>query len=143
MNKKRSATHKRGELLARKRRGFSLIELMVVIVIVGILASIAFPSYVNQVTATKRSDGQITLLNNAQALERCFTEFNSYLNANCTFDATTPNGHYAITVARAATTFTFTATPNASQTDPLCANLTLSNTGVQGISGSGTVAECW
>ena len=123
--------------------GFTLIELMIVIMIIGILAAIAMPSYFSKVTATKRTDAQITLVNNAQALERCFTEFNDYANANCVIAATSPQNHYAITVVRATTTFTLTAAPNATQTDPVCLNLTLTNTGVRGVTGSGTVAECW
>ncbi len=127
-----------------KSAGFSLIELMIVVVIIGVLAAIAMPSYVSQVTEAKRSDGQIALMNAAQDLERCFSEFNAYNNANCTFAAASPEGHYAIsTPVRTATTFTLQATPNASQTDALCLNLTLTNTGVQGESGSGTVADCW
>ena len=134
-------THK---LNRKSSAGFTLVELMIVIVIIGILASVAYPSYLNQVTAAKRSDGQVALMNASQDLERCFTEYNAYNNANCTFDATSPEGHYAITrTVNAATNFTLQAAPNASQTDPLCANLTLTSTGVQGKSGTGTVAECW
>lgn len=127
----------------KKTAGFTLIELMIVVVIIGIIASFAYPSYVSNVTATKRSDGQVALMSAAQRLERCFTEFNAYNNANCAFNATSPGTHYAITVARTATAFTLTATPQATQIDPLCANLTLTHTGVQNISGTGTVAECW
>ncbi len=130
-------------LTKKRSAGFTLIELMITVVIIGILGAIAFPSYVNYVTEAKRSDGQIALMNAAQNLERCFTENNAYNHANCVFAATSPEGHYATTIVRAATTFTLTATPQASQTDPLCANLSLTNTGIQGISGTGTVAECW
>jgi len=126
-----------------KPAGFSLIELMIVVVIIGILAAIGYPSYISQVTKAKRSDGTIALMNASQSLERCFTEYNAYNHANCAFAAASPEGHYAITVARTATTFTLTATPQATQTDPLCVNLTLTHAGVQGESGTGTVADCW
>ncbi len=124
--------------------GFTLLELMIVIVIIGILASIAYPSYVSQVTKAKRPDGPRGLMNVSQSLERCFTEYNSYNHANCTFAATSPEGHYTITVARTSTTFTLTATPqSATHNDPVCADLTLTHTGVQGTSGTGTVDDCW
>ncbi len=124
--------------------GFTLVELMIVVVIIGILAAIAMPSYVNQVTEAKRSDGKIALMEAAQSLERCYSENNAYNDSSCSFDTTSPEGHYAITTpAITATSFTLQATPNASQTDPLCLNLTLTSTGVQGKSGSGTVEECW
>jgi len=123
--------------------GFSLVELMVVVFIIGLLVSIAYPSYVNQVTGAKRSDGQIGLMNASQSLERCFTEYNAYNHANCGFAATSPEGHYAIATVSAATTFTLTATPQATQVDPLCENLTLTSAGVQGETGAGTVDDCW
>jgi len=124
--------------------GFSLIELMIAVVIVGILAAVAFPSYVSHVTESKRSDGQISLLETAQTLERCFTEYNAYNNANCTFPALSRAQHYDIArTVSTPTTFTLQATPRASQTDPLCEALTLTHTGVKGESGSGTLDDCW
>ena len=72
-------------VLAMKRiRGFTLIELLVVAAIVAILAAIAYPSYLEQVIKTRRAEGKATLNEVSQRLERCFTRFGSYLNANCT-----------------------------------------------------------
>ena len=62
----------------RKTGGFSLIELMIVVVIVAILGSIAYPSYLNQVTQSRRADAQAVLMEAAQFMERFYTENNRY-----------------------------------------------------------------
>ena len=68
----------------RKRKqnaGFSLLELMIVVVIVGILAAVAFPMYQKQVISTRRSDATKSLLKLAQLQEKFFTECNRYATA--------------------------------------------------------------
>ena len=61
------------------KAGFTLIELMITVAIIGILAAIAYPSYTAQVTNTRRSDGQSALMSLIQAQERYFTENLSYV----------------------------------------------------------------
>jgi len=63
---------------SQKSQGFSLIELMIVVVIVAILSSIAYPSYLNQVTQSRRTDAQAVLMEAAQFMERFYTENNRY-----------------------------------------------------------------
>ena len=103
--------------------GFSLLELMIAVVIVGIITSIAYPSYQNHMTSARRTDAQSVLMEAAQFMERFYTENNRYdqdtggtavaLPAELTEaprDAGTKA--YDITVqASAASTFTLRATP--------------------------------
>jgi type IV pilus assembly protein PilE len=58
--------------------GVTLIELMIVVVIVGILAAVAYPSYTRYMAQSRRSDGQIALVKVASAEEKYFTDCNSY-----------------------------------------------------------------
>ena len=60
-------------------KGFTLVELMIAVAIVGILASIAYPSYQDSVRKSRRADAKGALLGFANAMERHFTENNSYL----------------------------------------------------------------
>ncbi len=61
-----------------KQKGITLIELMIVVAIVGVLASIAYPSYRDQMIKTRRSDGQAMLMEVMNAQERFFTNYGSY-----------------------------------------------------------------
>ena len=82
-------------------QGFTLIELMIVMVIVGIIVSIAYPSYQSSMTKTRRSDGQAALLDVMNAEERYFTENNTYSTtlADVNASSTSEEGNYTITAA--------------------------------------------
>ncbi|WP_305080550.1 type IV pilin protein [Microbulbifer guangxiensis] len=67
--------------MIKTQRGFTLIELMIVVAIVAILAAVAWPSYQNQVRSTNRADAQGALMGLAQAMERHFTQNGNYLEA--------------------------------------------------------------
>ncbi len=138
----------------RKHNGFTLVELMVVIAIVGILASIAYPSYQNSVMKSHRSDAQTGLSQLAQAMERFYGVRYTYIGTgdsgggktgapiNNVFSHTsTPfegsQVHYDLTLTASETDYTVTATPAGNQASDTCGILTLARSGAK------TPANCW
>jgi len=133
-----------------RSRGFTLIELLVVLAIIAIIAAIAYPSFEKDVYKSRRSDVMAALNQDAQLLERCYTQYFSYNNAQCPVPATTsPSGYYSITATVAATTYSLTAAPIATGPqagDTQCASFTLDYTGLKTATDSGgqnTTSMCW
>jgi type IV pilus assembly protein PilE len=120
----------------RKRmQGLTMIELMIVVVVIGILAMIAYPSYQEQVRKTRRADAKTALMDTAQELERCFTRFSAYNAGGCGVVLPEPSseGWYIVSGAPGATAYTLAATPQLDQTnDTKCGILLLSSDGKQG-----------
>jgi type IV pilus assembly protein PilE len=134
----------------RKRQagGFTLIELMIVVAVVAILATIAYPSYQEQMIKTRRAEGRAAMLEAATRLERCFTRFNAYNHAACAGIASirSENGYYQVSAnAINATSFSLQAQPQQAQTkDTRCGTLTLSSVGVRGQTGTPPSGyKCW
>ncbi len=130
--------------------GFTLIELMIVVAIVGILSAVAYPSYTEYVRRGHRADARAGLLQAQQWLERAATATGAYpteLPATLTW-ANDSTKRYTISIGGPATTstFTLTATPKGAQVGDKCGNFTVTHTGLRGAKGVTTgdiVTECW
>lgn len=130
--------------------GVTLIELMVVVAIVAILASIAVPSYRRYVLRTNRTDAVRGLTLNAQIMQRCYSQNFTFNLAACTgpLALVSANGNYNLAFGNLTNnTYTLTATPQGSQVaDTTCASFTLDQTGRQTAVDTGAVDQsliCW
>ncbi|MBT8066746.1 MAG: type IV pilin protein [Gammaproteobacteria bacterium] len=144
--------------LVIKQRGITLLELMIVVAIVALLTSIAYPSYMRYVVASKRTAASSALLQVADRQQQFFMDNKSYANdlTDLGFDANPyviaddgsstagADAVYSISVSNVtATTYTLTAAPLHGQLarDTSCGSLTLTQVGAKGSSGGGD--NCW
>lgn len=149
------------------QKGFTLIEVMVVVAIVAILASFIYPSYQEHLIKSKRAAAQSFMLSVANKQEQILMDLRCYVpvaanadfpndpsNASPGLNMTVPtdvSSHYSIVVNASACpvvgapTYSITATPTspAQLQDTKCAILTLNQAGQKGISGTGSVENCW
>lgn len=139
------------QFMKRAELGFTLIELMIVIAIIGILAAIAYPSYDEYVKRGNRTEGQ-ALLNDASARqERYFGQNNTYITSDADIAKlglrngnTSETGKYSLSVGTANGDGGYTLTAEQQFGDTKCGNLTLNALGAKDRTGSGkTAAECW
>ncbi len=156
--------------MRKRQTGFTLIELMIAVAIVGILAAIAVPSYQESVMKSRRTDAKGALMSLANAMERHFTENNTYCNAggtggantcgdaDATFDTGIPPGNiYAPTGATATfyqfeifaaneSTYTIRAIPvdGSAQANDKCGILSLNSVGQRDAKkDDNPVPNCW
>jgi len=155
--RKSTTTSMRGSLsgsragLARVR-GFTLIELMVTVAIVGILAAIAYPSYTSYIVRSNRSAAQGYMLELSSLQQRYLLDARTYAADLATLNSSVPSNvssNYTVTTPlKTGTTlpgFTVTATPIGSQLarDTACGTLSIDEAGTKTASGSRGVAGCW
>ena len=137
------------------QNGVTLIELLTVIVVLGILASIAVPSYRNYLLRAQRTEATTALLNLQAAQEKFYLQNNAYTDqvaaappAGLGLMATTERGFYDIAVVLGAggQTYTANATPvaGAGQADDTrCTGFSVNDTGARGATGPGGRDYCW
>ncbi|HEY8099057.1 MAG TPA: type IV pilin protein [Methylobacter sp.] len=132
----------------KTQRGFTLIELMITVAIVGILTAIAIPSYSGYVQKSRRTSAETALLDLASREAKYYSTNNAYTNSMTSLgyasagpiavpDAT--SNYYNLSVALNGTGFTATAAPVGNQTADACGSFTIDYLGVKGAGAT----KCW
>lgn len=131
-------------------QGFTLFELLIVLLIISILASFAIPLYTAQINKTQRLDGKAAILGLASAMEHYFMENQTYATATINKNGATDvlgnsnssQHYYELQIlAQTKNSFVISAIPTIQ--DETCGSLQLNQLGERTITGSGTIDECW
>lgn len=135
-----------------KKNGFTLVELMITVAVVAILAMIAVPSYTQYVRKANRSDATKTLILDAQALERCYSQTFSYAACPGAAAGAGPSieGKYTVTItipdpAQPAPSYLIKAVPlvPSQVADTACTSFTVNTAGLQTVTGTSNAQTCW
>ena len=134
---------------SRPQGGFTLLELMIVVVVLGILAAIALPSYREYVRRANRAEARAALQAASQWMERAFTARGTYPALAAGLQSVS-SGTYRINTSSSFSAggveYTLEATPLGDQTRDRCGTLTLDNKGLRDIKNAqsgATVKDCW
>lgn len=129
------------------QRGFTLIELMIVVAVVAILAAVAYPSYTDHVRKSRRGQAKADLAELSQLAERYHTTNNTYAGFTPPFSVSPREGgsaQYGLRFQGAQSTYQITAVPSSStgQSRDKCGTLTINQAGVK-TPNEATVSGCW
>ena len=129
--------------------GFTLIEVMIVVVVVGILMAVAIPSYREYVLRSHRSSAQAFMSTVASRQAQYLLDARSYAPSVAALGLTTPSdvaGRYNVTTTPAAgppPTFTVVATPIGAQAADRCGEMSINHTGLKSASAVSSSVQCW
>lgn len=113
----------------QRQRGFTLIELLIAVVIIGIIAGIAYPSYNRYVERSLRIDAHAGLLQAASEMERCYSRNFSYNGCDIE-NAVSPSSHYSLAVSNgSASDGGYLVTATTTRSDGCSENITLNARG--------------
>ena len=139
--------------VSKRSAGFTLIELMIVVVVIAVLAAIALPSYQDSIRKSRRADAKAALVQLAQFMERNFSLAQRYDKDSAGAAIALPftespvessgtTKYYDLSLSTPSqSTFTLTATPKNAQVADVCEKLTIDNAGSKGTSSTRT--DCW
>lgn len=126
------------------QKGFTLIELMITVTIIGILAAIVYPAYQKYVIRANRVDAQAVMLESVLFMERYFTTNGSYADAVLPKTVSGAGKHtISFTADPTDTAFTIRAVPVDGYTDAECDIMTIDQTGAKTENGTGSLSDCW
>lgn len=125
-----------------KQHGFTLIELITVLAIISVLASVSYPVYTQHIIKTRRIQAEISLLDLASSMERFYVMHHNYADAP---EPQNENPSYQIKIVTAdEQSYLLQAIPqNSQKQDIACGSLGFDGTGLKTISGNGKIADCW